>query len=1258
MSIRLLRRLTYAAVVVSLMSGQPAAAPRLTVALTGGDGFDGPARYGAGKLREALEARGLEILTGAKSGSADLHVAMRVGCASPWDGPEALTIQRGITQGGKPIVTLCGGGARGLMYAALDTADRVRWSSDARNPFEHVRETTEQPFLAERGVSMYTMHRGYFESRLYDERHWRRYFDLLAASRINNFVVIFGYENGGFMAPLYPYFFDVDGFSDVKMVGHSAAEQARNTAAFKTMIRVAHERGISVTAGIWDHIYRGGVQTGGIPGAPKSPDARVPGLVVGVTGENLPAYTKAALRRFLQVFPEIDAIQFRMHEESGLTKQEMVGFWHEVFGLIKQARPDLKLDLRAKGLPDEVIEDALGQGLDTRVSTKFWMEQLGLPFHPTHVNPQNQKDRRHGYADLLRHPQRYRVHWQVWSGGTTRLLLWGDPEYVRRFAGAARVYDGNSFEVNEMLATKMLGEPHGDKPIDILNAPYRYYDYEFERYWHFYQVWGRLTYDPNAPSEIWEREFARRFGPAAPHVMKALHLASRILPRIVASSYRYSYFPTTRGWAEMKRQDALPVFAGLEGSDTQQFMNPRDAARAILADADTPMRMPHETSAWFSDTADAVLAAVVAAERAAGSAPGKELVSTTTDLRILSGLARYYKQRLAAAVAYDLYKESGDLSAFDTAIEYEKHAIDAWGGMVKAAGDVYGAKLPFGAPGHFPRHWDEEHQALLKDLDALVAARIAAAPARANELTPERGRHVSSGEPLLPKVTLLPVAPAVPGRDVLVSARVTAAAGVKSVRLRYRHLAQFEDYQTAEMTLDSATQTYTAHIPASVIDPKWDLMYFVEVIDRNGTGRMYPDLDVETPYVVVPVARQQTTSQAGWQANPDVVARSAKQRPQFNWEEAAVKAYELPDVLAGRKGLVRTRGDWAGRRAEILEQFRTHVYGRRPGKPQQLRFETLEENPKAMAGAATLKRVAVHSTHDGRTHKFDVTIFLPNGRKGPAPLFLLLNNRAANITDPTRAEKSPFWPAEEVIARGYGIAALQVGDLSPDDNDKFRDGVISLFEGTATGTRPGDAWAGLAAWGWGASRAMDYFETDRRIDAKRVAVLGHSRGGKASLWAGAEDERFALVISNESGEGGAALTRRNFGETLAQITKSFPRWFAPNYASFAGREGQLPIDQHMLLALMAPRAVYVASADEDLWADPRGEFLSLAHASPVFALWGDKPIGLDEMPPFERPLVRGRRGYHVRRGGHNLTLYDWERFMDFADGLWGAPPTS
>jgi hypothetical protein len=393
--------------------------------------------------------------------------------------------------------------------------------------------------------------------------------------------------------------------------------------------------------------------------------------------------------------------------------------------------------------------------------------------------------------------------------------------------------------------------------------------------------------------------------------------------------------------------------------------------------------------------------------------------------------------------------------------------------------------------------------------------------------------------------------------------------------------------------------------------------------------------------------------QAGWEANPRLVQQeTARQKNAFNYEESQVGSFDLPDPLATLGGRSRNPKAWAARRAEIRELFRQHVYGRSPGRPEQLRFEVIERNERAMEGAATLERIAVLSTQQHRTHRFELTVFLPNSSRGRAPLFLLLNNRPATNTDATRGEKSGFWPAEQVIARGYGIAALQVGELAPDDKDRFREGVIRLFEGSSEGARPGDAWAALAAWGWGASRAMDYFVTSPRIDASRVAVVGHSRGGKAALWAGAEDERFALVISNESGEGGAALTRRNYGETLARITESFPHWFAGNYRAYAGRVASLPVDQHLLLSLIAPRALYVASADEDLWSDPRGEFLSVAHTSPVFALWGDRAIEPAAMPALEQPLISGRRGYHIRRGPHNLTPYDWDRFVDFAKTLW------
>jgi hypothetical protein len=833
------------------------ALPAASVVILAAGNLGPPARYGLAKLSESLTAKGLTVERSAPGRETRAEFVVLAGLAT--DARVAAAIRGADLElpvgaeasasartkfADKPAVALCGSDARGLMYAALDAADRVGWAA-AADPFARVRNSSEKPYLAERGISIYTMQRAYFESRLYDENYWKRYFDLLARSRINTFTLIFGYENGGFLAPVYPYFFDVPGFPGVRMVGLSRAQQERNTAALHALMRIAHERGVGVIPAIWDHIYRGGVQGGGIEGASDTVGKDVPGLVSGVTADNLAAYTKAALRRFTEVFPEIDGVEFRMHSESGLKPEEMPAFWHEVFGIIAKARPGLRITLRAKELPDSIIDDALHQGLHARVETKYWMEQMGLPFHPTHINRQNQKDRRHGYADLLTYPQRYRVLWRLWTGGTARLLLWGDPEYVRRFAASARLYDGNAVDANEILATKMLGEPHDKTPWPILTAKYRYTEYEFERYWHFYQLWGRLTYNPQTPAGVWEQEFGHRFGASGTSLMRGLHTASAVLPRIVAASYRYQLFPTTRGWAEMMRQGDLPQFADAEGSDIEQFENPRAEAKRLLSGTDTSLRRPQETSSWFSTVADQVLERVAEAEKAGAS--GKEAASTIADLKILAWLARYHAARLQGAVDYNLYREGGGAPALDRAIEHERTAVAAWAGIVKAAGDIYSPELAFGV--HrvgFPRHWKEELENLQRGLAKLNEERNSAKDAAAKP-----GERVESSAMEVPRVTLQPPGTAKVGVDLQVHAQ--AETGTR-LRLRYRHLTQFEDYQAAEMAPDS-TGMYTARIPGSFIVPKWDLIYFVEAIGAGHRGRNYPDLEESAPYVVVPVER-------------------------------------------------------------------------------------------------------------------------------------------------------------------------------------------------------------------------------------------------------------------------------------------------------------------------------------------------------------------------------------------------------------------
>lgn len=400
--------------------------------------------------------------------------------------------------------------------------------------------------------------------------------------------------------------------------------------------------------------------------------------------------------------------------------------------------------------------------------------------------------------------------------------------------------------------------------------------------------------------------------------------------------------------------------------------------------------------------------------------------------------------------------------------------------------------------------------------------------------------------------------------------------------------------------------------------------------------------------ISIQIINSAAQTDAGWRASPQTVEQLSKTGTDVNYYEEKIPAYTLPDVLTtidGRK--VTTPELWNKvRRPEVLELFRENVYGRVPGTPYKKSFKVVNQDKNAMGGAATLKQVEITITAEGKSLVIHLTLFTPNKAKKPVPAFLLIDNRGPANTDPTRKVKSEFWPAEEVVARGYGIAVFYNADLDPDNFDNFKNGIHGLLD---KNPRPADAWGTIAAWAWGASRCLDYLVTDKDIAGDKVAVVGHSRGGKTALWAGAEDTRFAMVVSNESGCGGAALARRRFGETVLKINTGLPHWFCTNYKKYNNNEDALPVDMHMLLALVAPRALYVACAGEDLWGDPRGSYLALYYAVPVFKLFDKETYIPEAMPPLNKQVMKGKVAYHIRDGAHNMLLKDWNFFMDMGD---------
>ncbi len=388
-----------------------------------------------------------------------------------------------------------------------------------------------------------------------------------------------------------------------------------------------------------------------------------------------------------------------------------------------------------------------------------------------------------------------------------------------------------------------------------------------------------------------------------------------------------------------------------------------------------------------------------------------------------------------------------------------------------------------------------------------------------------------------------------------------------------------------------------------------------------------------------------------------------------NYNESLVGSYTLPDplVLADGKRVRDAKTWYRKRRPEIVRLFEEQQFGRSPGRPDGMSFDVFDKGTPALNGKAIRRQVTVYFSRDKAGPKMDLLIYLPAEARKPVPVLLNLSFTAnSNAVDDPGVKPGEVWGREKkrvpapqgsnfgrldvlpFLASGIGVATVYYGDIDPDFLGGTPHGVRALYLKPGQTEPAPDEWGAIAAWGWGLSRALDYFETDKGVDAKRVAIFGASRLGKTVLWAGARDTRFAMVIASCSGEGGAALSRRNYGETVKHLTAPtrYPYQFAANYQKVADRPGESPVDAHLLLSLVAPRPLLLQTGDTDLWSDPKGEFLSAVAAGPVYRLLGKQDLGTDEMPPAGQPVLH-TLGYYMHAGGHGTIPSDWGQFLTF-----------
>lgn len=792
--------------------------------------------------------------------------------------PEAVIYQWvSINQGTALVVA--GSDDRGLMYALLELAERIE--SGGSGQLDSVEDTVETPDNSVRGVDRFITG-PVQDTWLYDEAFWHSYLQRLARNRFNRFVLIAGYDSA-FMSPPYPFIIDVPGYPDVGVPENQVdISQDEHQEVLRTVGRLCAEYSIEFYFGIWqqrpDWKEDQGTLVEGLPDDPQE----------------FADYCTAGLEQLLVEISEIDGLQLRVNWESGVSIGDMEtydkdrsvstaeAFWREIITAVEQAADErdrpLKLDLRAKGLTDDMIQWALETGLDITVPTKFWCESTGLPHHNTQMRQgelanleDENKSRRYGYSDLLRKPRYYDVLYRLWVIGTNRIFLWGDPDYARRFSYSTQFGDALGFEVTAPLSLKGGHFHLQDEPWPLFDdSSFEHYEWEDERYWAWYLFFGRLGYSTDTDPDVWEREFYNRFGDAAELIRKAYRSASKILPLLTAA--HLTRHPALTNWAEMDTGGALfaehnfnpqfeqyeVTYMNAEPSDPGLFYGIDEFVQDVLADECRNKYTPLQVRQWYRQFASETRTAVVDAERAATDTDG-EFRTTVLDLRMLADLAEYHAEKTAAALALAFYQETQDQDYLSVAYRAAQAAREAWTTMADRGREAYHDDLVFGMG---PSRADsgqwidrlEEIDADIEELSQLIKQNDIDMDykVKINRVDLDRSEQPSFNFPSI-DITLPETVRA--GEAIEVEVQTGELNPHQGLTLHYRHTDQTEgSFEQIEM--DPIDRGYRATIPGDYVTAEWDLQLYCSSTDEAGDALLYPGIyhaDEPAPYVVIAV---------------------------------------------------------------------------------------------------------------------------------------------------------------------------------------------------------------------------------------------------------------------------------------------------------------------------------------------------------------------------------------------------------------------